>query len=108
MGIHISLILDNNYHIEIEKCMLLVPSVEQKLMSLVKGDTVYFEEDAPDWNTPQNVIHVLYLRSKKSVIIDDAVLNDCEDRGEATSLILVVILIAIVMVRFSINRINKK
>lgn len=43
MGIHISLILDNNYHIEIEKCMLLVPSVEQKLMSLVKGDTFFLK-----------------------------------------------------------------
>lgn len=50
---------------------------------------------------------MLYLRSKKSLIIDEAVLNDCEDRGEATSIILVVILMAIVMVRFSTNRIKK-
>ena len=73
---------DNEYTTQIQGDMLIYSGVKDKLLSLRKGDTVYYEQDTSSfWDSDEKSFDVQYLKANNSVIIDQKIIDVANSHG---------------------------
>ena len=100
----VTLVFANNYLIVIDEHFLKYSNVQEKLLSLKKGDTIYFEpKNISTWSSKCTMVGASFLKSNGTIIIDYKTNNEANSHSSNKIILLLFFLLLFYAIRYLIK-----